>query len=150
MRIKLPGHLIGALIVVFLVGYTFGQIVMSSKIQDVPITLVPDTRPKVPVVKIYGIENGKLIGSVSQEVRLFIDDVIAITNASGAFAVPADSLFTNFVTVQVPEGMNFVASKRGKYYYSVTSSKGEGNSVKNRVYFPDEESAQEAGFVKSN
>jgi len=145
---KISNYFIGTLLLTFLVGYTFGQTVMSRKIQDVPLTITTDTRQKVPVVIINGIENSKLVGSIAEEVRVFLDDEMVIPNASGAFAVSADSLFVNSVTVSVPEGMQFVASSRGKYYYPVISSKGERITPKNRIYFRDANAAEGAGFVR--
>ena len=51
------------------------------------------------------------------------------------------------VTVSYPEGMMFVASGRGKYYYPVLSEKGQELSPKYRMYFRTEADAHAAGFL---
>jgi hypothetical protein len=52
------------------------------------------------------------------------------------------------VTVPVPPGMRFVASKKGKKYHAVDSASGERIAPENRVYFPDAASAERAGYAK--
>ena len=139
----------GALLIFFL-GYTLGQFVMSAKIQDVPLSIVEDTRQLVPVVDLRGVTDGKLEGMLKGDVRLFLGNEPVLTNGSGAFKVPADYLFINYVRVTVPEGVQFVASKRGKNYYPVSSSAGEKIIPENRVYFPDARSAENAGFKRGS
>jgi len=123
---------------------------MSAKIQDVPLKMVEDTRQLVPVVDMEGIKDGKLEGTLKGDVRLFLGNDLILPDGSGAFKVPADSLFINYVRIAVPEGMQFVSSKRGKNYYPVSSSAGERITPGNRVYFRDEEAAQQAGFKRGN
>jgi hypothetical protein len=53
----------------------------------------------------------------------------------------------NVVTVTVPAGMKYVASKNGKYYYPVESVAGEKIVPANRVYFASEGDAEAAGFA---
>lgn len=50
-------------------------------------------------------------------------------------------------TVEVPEGMNFVASKEGKKFYAVDSASGKKIKAEKRVYFKDEDEAKEAGYT---
>jgi len=130
-------------------GYISGRIVtIRLAAADVPpIRLVPDTRPLIPVVQVDGIRNGLVHGRVSSGARLFINGALVLPAASGAFAVPGGALLTNEITVIVPPGMQFVASKTGKKYYPVTSAGGERIVPQNRVYFPSAEAARAAGYV---
>lgn len=80
--------------------------------------------------------------------RFFIGSTL-IASGSGSFHAPAASLLKNVITVQVPSGMRYVASKRGKNYYPVDSSTGEGIVPENRIYFETAAEAIAAGY-KSN
>ena len=104
-----------------------------------------DTREGVPVVRLDRIVNGELRGTLNGDARLFLGDRL-VTVQSGSFRIPANELLMNFITIEVPEGMKFVASKKGTYYYPVASSNGEAIVPANRVYFNDEESARAAGY----
>ncbi len=121
---------------------------MDSKASqaDAVLHLVQDTRSPVPTVHIHGIENGMIQGSITGVARVFFGDELAVSDASGSFLLPADILTVNEITVPVPEGMLYVASKQGEKYYSVESSGGARIKPENRVYFPDKESAVKAGF----
>jgi len=138
--------ILGVLVLTLLVGFTLGQVVMSKKLQKTQIQITEDNRAKVPVVSINGIYDGELSGKISGETRVFLGDSQIVPNADGVFNIRADDLFINYVKIRIPEGMNYVASKKGKYYYSVTSVAGERIIPKNRVYFESEKGAQNAGF----
>lgn len=109
-------------------------------------TLVPDTRPLLPTVILKGIENGELTGEVRGDVRIFLGNTQIIPNGSGAFRVPAGVLAKDVRTVAAPEGMRFVASRKGKRFYPVSSKQAQGLSPKNRIYFPTAEAAKTAGY----
>lgn len=49
--------------------------------------------------------------------------------------------------VEVPEGMQFVASKDGKKFYAVDTAAGKKIKVEKRVYFATEAEAEEAGYA---
>lgn len=49
--------------------------------------------------------------------------------------------------VEVPEGMEFVASKEGKKYYAIDSASGKKIKAEKRVYFANEDEAKEAGYA---
>lgn len=137
-----------ALACAFALGLSARGWLFQGMDQIEPIRLVSDTRPLVPTVVVEGIRNGRLVGIVRGEARLILGDTVIIPNGSGAFGVPATELLVNQVAVSVPVGMRFVASRRGKYYYLVTSSAGARLTPENRVYFPDEASAEAAGYVE--
>ena len=141
--------LIGALILASTFGYLVGRIIDQQITFAAPsIMLIPDERSTVPVVKIDGIRNGNLEGKMSSGVRLFLGDHLIQQNSSGTFSTSFNKFMVNHISVIVPEGMIFIASKRGKNYYRVNSSAGERISPSNRVYFKTEEEARNAGFKK--
>ncbi|MDA0376657.1 MAG: hypothetical protein O3A80_05130 [bacterium] len=109
-----------------------------------PITLHSDTRPPIPTINIEGIRNGLLHGEVIGSARIVFGK--KILTQSGVFVLDAAHILTNEVSVIVPNGMQFVASKRGKKYYPVFSRAGENLAPKNRVYFATEHEAQQSGY----
>ena len=140
--------LLGPVILALAFGYLLGRIVgLSETFVVPPLRLVPDIRDKVPLVSIDSIENGEIIGTV-HDTRLFLGNAYVLPTASGTFRVPADPLLTDIITIIVPEGARFVASKNGKRYYPVYSGAGERLTQKNRVYFQTEEEAEAAGFTR--
>src|SRR5262245_59190523 len=90
------------------------------------LVITDPSPPSIPVVRIDGIRNGALEGSISGTVRLAARDRIVQVHESGAFAITDRSVLTNEIQVTVPAGMQFVASKRGKKYYPVTSASAAG------------------------
>lgn len=113
------------------------------------IRIIDDqTEGDIPVVRIDGIRNGVLIGTVSGMVRLVAGDDPVSLSASGTFTITNTSILTNVIEIVVPPGMHFVASAKGKKYYSITSAGGNQIVPQNRVYFPNEVSAQKAGYTK--
>ena len=139
----------GALILTFIAGYTLGQAIMSRKIQNAPLKFTEDTRPLIPVVEINGIYDGELDGAIKGEARVFLGENQIIPDPGGAFKVRADDLFINYIRVRVPGGMNYVASRRGRYYYPVGSSAGERITPGNREYFKTADEARRAGYVSN-
>lgn len=108
------------------------------------ITLREDTRPLVPTVHIEGIRNGLLHGSVRGSARVVLGSTVL--TQSGVFAVDADSLLINEISVVVPSWAAFVASERGTKYYPVSSAGGQRITPANRIYFSSEQEAENAGY----
>jgi len=140
---------VGALLLACLLGYLVGRIVTCRlAIPQTPMTLTEDTRPLVPTVRVDGVRNGYLEGSIVGNGRFVLGGHVVVTDQSGAFRVPANPLLTNMVTVTVPEGMKFVASKNGKKYYPVGSASASQIAPINRVYFKTAVDAEKAGYTK--
>ena len=143
--------IIGALILAILLGYLLGRIArVDFAVADLPtLSVHEEVREGVPIVKIMNIRDGKLHGSLTGNVRFFLGEEQVLEDGSGSFAVDPGSLLINNVSVHIPEGMHFVASKRGKHYYPVLSRQGEQIVPVNRVYFHTSDEAESAGFTAS-
>lgn len=114
---------------------------------SVPIS-VEYTQPKhIPTVYLKGIKDAQVYGAIHGDVRVILGSEV-IQSASGAFVWPAGPLLTHQVTVSVPAGMNFVASRNGKKYYPITAAKVRSLVPKNRMYFQSALEAEAAGFVR--
>jgi len=123
------------------VGYLSGRMLAISL---APIAVQNDTRLLVPTVHIEGVRNGLLHGNMKGNARVYIGKTVF--TESGVFAIDATNLLVNTVEVQIPEGMHFVASVRGKKYYPVFSSSGDRITLKNRLYFRTAKEAESAGY----
>ncbi|MCK5019667.1 MAG: hypothetical protein KAS32_21595, partial [Candidatus Peribacteraceae bacterium] len=104
--------------------------------------------PTIPTVNITGIENNKLVGSVKGNVRVFIDSKMILPDINGHIEHDANSFFENIIPIKIPKGIQYIASKRGKYFYHVKSSQGERIIPKNRIYFQNSNDAEKAGYIK--
>ncbi len=136
----------GLVVLVGLSAYIAGRMVSFRQFADPPFRLEPDTRPLVPVVHIEGLDGGKIVGRINGEVRVFFGDMMVIPDGSGAFRI-AEDLLVEETAILVPDGMQFVASRKGKKYYSVTSPMSERIKPENRVYFSTAAEAEVSGFL---
>lgn len=99
-------------------------------------------------VTLEGFRDGLLRGHAAGPVRLFVGQSPVAIEPDGSFSLDHPGFHVHEVTVHVPAGMAFVASKNGKKYHSVTSAAGERIVPANRVYFKDAASAEAAGFSR--
>lgn len=137
-----------ALLLACLTGYLIGRIIDTNIAYSLgPIQVTTGLRSYVPTVQIEHILNGNLEGNMSPDVRLFLGDTQVFPTTSGSFSVFADVFLANNIKVIIPEGMYFVASKKGKKYYPVTSASANNLVPQNRVYFRTEEEAENAGYT---
>lgn len=139
-----------AWLVAFLaLGFLSGALWGLSRLgEQTSLSLRPDARPGIAVVRLEGIRDGALSGTMSGDVRLFAGADLVLPAASGAFRITDRSLLTNIVTVRAPEGMRFVASRRGEKYYPVGSPEGDRLAPENRIYFRDGAAAESAGYAR--
>lgn len=136
----------GLVVLVGLSGYIAGRMVSQQQRADPPFWLETDTRPRVPVVQVEGREGEMIIGHIRGNVRVFWGDDMILPDGSGAFRI-ADDALREEVTVLIPDGMKFVASRKGKKYYTVASPMGERIKPENRIYFPTADDAEASGFL---
>ena len=141
--------LLGITLLAITCGYLLGRMItLRFSVPDTPITVIEDTRPLIPTIRIQGIHNGMIEGRILGDARLFFGDELLIPTASGTFAFPPNIFLKNIVDIVIPSDMQFVASQRGKKYYPVGSSAGEQLIPENRIYFKTAEEAEKAGYVK--
>lgn len=126
-----------------LAGVAFG---VAWRTQADPPRFVAGSGATVAAVSIEAFRDGAIRGTAVGPVRLFLKDDAVVIGPDGAFAAAHSELRVQEVSVAVPPGMAFVASKKGKKYHRVDSAGGERIVPDNRVYFPDAESAEAAGF----
>ncbi|MBI3331875.1 hypothetical protein HYZ99_02845 [Candidatus Peregrinibacteria bacterium] len=137
---------VGVLGLILIVGYLAGRVATPYlAVSPVPVTAISHEETAVPVVRFDRIINGELLGSIRGEARVFLGEEL-LGVGSGSFRVSAKQLLENIVTVSVPPGMQFVASKRGTYYYPVSSSEGNAIVPENRIYFSDASAAEARGY----
>lgn len=138
------------IIFIFSLGYLSGRMA-NAAIFNKKNPLLLEKREQageIPVVVLNGIEKSNLVGSIDGEVRLFVNKKMVPPNETGDFTVPAGALLYDFITVEVPGGMDFVASKKGTKYYPVNSAQGQQLAPENRVYFKTAEEAEKYGYKR--
>lgn len=129
------------------IGVLLGGIAMKQSGPTV-FTVEPDTRKQATTVHVEAIRNGMLVGKVAGDIRIFAGAKSAVVS-SGSFKVPAGPLLQHEITVQVPDGALYMASRRGRKYYSVTAASGQRIAPQNRVYFGSRSEAEAAGYTAS-
>ncbi|MFH0851887.1 MAG: hypothetical protein V1876_04030, partial [Candidatus Peregrinibacteria bacterium] len=138
---------VGALLLALVCGYLLGRLITErSALVRTPMEMRDLSRPLIPTVHLTGVVNGSLRGTMPGDVRLFIESTQVVPDQSGAFLVPAGGLLTNKIEITVPEGMHFVASRRGQKYYPVESASASNLAPANRIYFSTAEEAERAGY----
>lgn len=138
---------LGCILLALVCGYLLGRLVTERRsLAFTPIEMRNVSRPLIPTVRLDGVYNGSLRGSMIGSARLLLEGQQVVPDQSGAFLVPAGSLLTNKIEITVPEGMRFVASRRGQKYYPVDSVPASNLSPQNRVYFRTAAEAERAGY----
>ncbi len=128
-----------------LMGFLFGSMHTVHRVQrERPLTITASVSPRFSTVRIEEI-GSVFSGTASGSVRLFLGDR-SVPIEGGKFQV---SLVKNITPkTAAPVGMQFVASKRGKYYYRLNTAAANALSEANRLYFPSAEEAESAGYKR--
>lgn len=132
-------------------GYSIGYFQISQR--SFPnIKTIEDINQGITTIKLFEIKGGKLIGEISgRNARLaYNSDNIIEIEKDGAFEIPLNqiSLRDFYVSKSISDNTQFIASKSGKYYYSIFDKKAFNLSESNRIYFTNEEDAENAGYIK--
>lgn len=148
-------HLIISAVLILLIGgltgYTIGFV--RASIQRFPnLQIVEDINEGVPTLKLLEAKNGQLVGETAgRPFRLAYspNDILELEPET-RFSIPLNriDLKTYYQARDLPPGTQFIASKKGKYYYSVNDKRAFMISEKNRLYFKSEEEAENRGFKK--
>lgn len=115
------------------------------------IEAVGEINPGVTTLQFMKVENGHLIGRIEgQHARLvYSSDHLLELEKGDDFSVPLSEidLIHFFVAEDLPEGTQFIASKSGKYYYSIFDKKAFNLTPANRIYFQSAQEAEERGYL---
>lgn len=140
---------IGLLLLTSTFGYAVGRNVQLTLHQNQTSLVIASQKEVLePTVRIDGIRNGNIEGSILGNVRLLFGEQYVVPNAQQHFSVDAKPLLTNIITIEIPPGMRFVASSKGSKYYAVDTAGGSNIAIKNRVYFTTAQAAEQAGYKK--
>ncbi|MGE3279358.1 MAG: hypothetical protein AB7J40_06335 [Candidatus Altimarinota bacterium] len=119
-----------------------------------PVQTVPEINEKIPMIEILDISNGQITGAVNKsEIRIKSGDSVAVPDENNQFILSIQHLGflgerVPIVKHQIPEWAQFVASKNGKYFYGLDESSAKNLSVENRVYFANQQDAENSGYQK--
>lgn len=148
---RLPAHtivLVASVLLAFGCGALSGLVVAFAHDAGAhPPVIVRGSGSVAAAVTLDGFRDGALRGRAAG-VRIFAQGEAVDVAPDGSFAIVHPSFRIEEVSIPVPEGMAFVASKKGKKYYAVDSAAGERIAPQNRLYFRTEVAAKAAGFVR--
>lgn len=138
------------LVIGFTSGFSLGYF-RSAQAAFPEIKEVEELNPGITTIKFLKLEGGMLKGEIAgQKARLAYNmEHISDLEPGESFEIPIYqvSLGQFYSARDLPEGMQFIASKNGKYYYSVLSSKAFNITPKNRVYFANKTEAEKLGYL---
>ena len=118
-----------------------------------PIQTIPEVNPLVPLIEIEQIKDARIIGKVNKpEIRITSGDQVAIPDEFHHFELDIQHLGyigpqRPLILHEIPQWAAFVASKKGKYYYSLDEKSAKNLSVPSRVYFATQGDAEKAGYL---
>ena len=135
-----------------LIGFTMGY--FQAKAQSFSkIEIIDEVNPGITTIKLLEVKGGKLIGKISgRKARLaYNPDNILELDKESEFEIPLNKIRLKdyYVADTIPEGILYIASKNGKYYYSIVEKKAFNLSQKNRVYFKTSKEAEAKGYLPS-
>jgi hypothetical protein len=116
------------------------------------INEVVDQNTNVTTIKFLELRNGILRGEIAgQKARLaYSTKDIQDLQPGSSFSIPINGITLGqyYSATNLPEGTQFIASKQGKYYYSVLDPKSFSITPKNRVYFKESAEAERMGYLR--
>lgn len=132
---------------VFASGVLIGATLTAYAVRgSSPPRIIEDDATGVPVVTIEGILDGALSGRAEGNVRIGARGELVPVDGSGSFRITDRALLTNTVTLRAPAWARFVASRRGKIYWPLSSSEAARIVLENRLYFRTAVEAEGAGY----
>jgi hypothetical protein len=133
-------------------GYGMGYF-QGKRMAFPAIQAVNDINPGIATIKLLEYQNGTINGVVEgKSARIAYSPSNIETLESGeTFKIPVYNikLGSFYDARKLPENTQFIASKNGKYYYSVLDKRSFGITPKNRITFQTEEMAEKSGFLKA-
>ena len=143
-------HLVFWTFLVLSLGYAMGTFGLRLEQVNAPApirVLNRDIHRRAPIVHVQEINDGDIVGIVGTGARLVIGETVVVPGPDRTFRIAAEPFLVNIIDVPIPHGAEFVASKRGKKYYSVDSSAGNRLVPRNRIYFRSAEEAEALGYT---
>jgi len=131
-------------------GYTIGYYnAATNSFPDIKTT--DEINPGISTVKLLEVKNGYLIGKISgQNARIAYsaDDILEL-GEDDSFKIPIGQIDLKdfYFTEDIPDNALFLASSRGKYYYSVLDSRAYAVTPKNRIFFQTQKEAENKGYL---
>jgi len=139
------------LIIGILFGYAIGYY-NSSRNNFPEIKFTNEINPKIATLKLMEIKNGELIGEITgRDIRIaYSPESILSLHSGDSFQIntKAINLSGYYKSSSIPPNTMYVASKKGKYYYSVFSKQALRIKNENKMYFTNEKDAKNAGYTK--
>lgn len=132
-------------------GYTLGYFRAADNAFP-EIQTMPELNPGIATLRLMEVKNGQLIGETAgQKMRIaYNTQNILELEKNALFSVPiADiSLKDYYPARSVPADAMFMASREGRYYYSVFEKSAYRISEKNRVFFGSAAEAEKNGYKR--
>jgi len=132
-------------------GYSVGYF-RATKNQFPDIKFTDDINEGIVTIKLMEIKNGKLSGEIiGHNARIaYSPDKILELKKEDTFEIPLNeiNLKSYYQTNNIPSDALFVASKTGKYYYSVLDKRAFNLSAANRIFFSNSDEAEKLGYLK--
>lgn len=148
-------NLIASIALIFTIGATTGYAIgffRATRRSFPEIKTVGEINPGTTTVKLMEVKNGILYGKISgREARLaYSADHILSLEKEQTFEIPISQIqLKNYYQASaLPDEVQFIASKTGKYYYSVFDKRALNLSKKNRLMFKSAKEAESMGYVK--
>ncbi len=131
------------------IGHSLGYVYAQE--QSFPyIRTVDDVNLGTATLKLLEYKDGHITGFVEgQTIRIaYNTEDIADFPPGSEFKIPINeiNLASYYSPENVADDVHFIASKQGKYYYSILNSRAHQITPKNRHYFKNETDAINAGF----
>lgn len=113
------------------------------------IPLEKDINEGVPMVKILGLKDGVIVGTISDSsIRLTTEEEIALIDQDLNFTLKFNDILRKDLLFHVPENMNYIASSRGKKFYNIYDSYAKKIAPQNRIFFQTKQAALSAGYIE--
>lgn len=139
------------IIALLMLAVSVGSIVQDSLSQK-PAELEQigeETRvAKVPTIVLEKTENGILFANITGgDARIIVSDNEEVVTGQGSVEVDITPVLPTLKMIPHPEGMQYVASKRGKYYWPLDGIEAHQIAWANRTFFASSEDAEIAGYI---
>jgi hypothetical protein len=148
-------NIIISIILILLVGlsagYAFGYF-RATKNNFPEIKFTGEINSGIATIKLMEVKNDKLIGEIGgSDARIVYSPADVIDLKIGdKFEIPVNKIDLKkyYAADTIPPDALFVASKNGKYYYSVLDKRAMTIAEKNRIYFSESSEAEKMGYIK--